>query len=225
MVRFLGVAILSAASCATALAADPVAKAGGVAITLPGPTKDFVEAGDKLRTTFFELLVPATNRLITAYVPLSHAADVGTGKIQGTLDIYGIIEVARQAEYTDCTPEIFEGVRQGLDSSKNFDSHVSTVEQELNSRLKTLSTKQIEIGKPAMLGTIFKKQNAAAIAMLMAFKQENRSVTMAAGIGLVRVRQRLLFTYLYRKYESADSVTWLRKSLEIWDDAILAKNK
>jgi hypothetical protein len=38
--------------------------------------------------------------------------------------------------------------------------------------------------------------------MLAAVKQENRSDTMAMGIGELRVKQRLVFAYLYRKYES-----------------------
>lgn len=224
MNRYFCAALLALISCCSAIAADPQSKVGGTVLTLPAPGGDFLEAGDKLRTTFFELLVPATNRLITAYIPLSHSADVGTGKIQGTLDVYGIIEVARQAEYSDISPELFEGVRKGFDTA-NIGALTGNVEQELNSRLKAISAKQIEVGKPEMLGTIFKKTDAAGVAMLMAYKQETRTVNMAMGIGLVRAKQRLLFTYLYRKYDGAESVNWLRKNLEAWDDAILARNK
>jgi len=40
-----------------------------ILLALPALAADFAEAGDKLRSTFFELLVPSTNRLLTAYVP------------------------------------------------------------------------------------------------------------------------------------------------------------
>jgi len=61
--------------------------------------------------------------------------------------------------------------------------------------------------------------------MLAAYKQEDRSVTMIIGTAFVRVKQRLIFVYLYRRYESPDTATLIRKELETWADAILAKNK
>jgi hypothetical protein len=92
-------------------------------------------------------------------------------------------------------------------------------------RLKSLGAGPVDVGHPEMLGGLFQKSDAAGFAMLLAFKQGERSVTMANGTAFVRVRQRLLFMYLFRKYESPDTVNWLRRNLEPWVDAILAKNK
>lgn len=75
-----------------------------------------------------------------------------------------------------------------------------------------------------MLGAIFRKKDAAGVAMLMAVKTGDASITMAAVIGVLRVRERFPFLYLYRKYESPDTVEWARKTAEAWADAILAKN-
>ena len=61
--------------------------------------------------------------------------------------------------------------------------------------------------------------------MLMAFKQGDRSVTMVCGVSAVRVKQRVIFAYLYHKYESQDSVSWLHKNAMAWVDSILARNK
>ena len=44
------------------------------------------------------------------------------------------------------------------------------------------------------------------------------------GIAVLRVKERLIFAYLYRKYESAETVTLLRGQLERWADAILLAN-
>ena len=67
------------AACLPSVGADLELKAGGIALTLPGPANDFVEAGDKLRSTFFELMVPS-NRLVSAYLPAQTLAELNTAK-------------------------------------------------------------------------------------------------------------------------------------------------
>lgn len=217
--------LLLLAACLTAIAADPKVRAGGIELTLPGPGSDFAEAGDKLRTTFFELLAPSNNRLLTAYVQEKTLANVNAGKPL-VLDIYSMVEVPRRAEYTDVTPQAFEQVLKGMEPSMGkFELKAGYFQREMNARLKSLGTGPIEIGHPEMLGGIFRKDNAAGYAMLLAVKQgDDRSNTMAGGMAVIRIRQRLVFAYLYRKYESPDTVSWVSKNLEVWCDAILAKN-
>jgi hypothetical protein len=220
-------AMLLLAACFPAAAADPEFKAGGVALILPGPSADFMEVGDKLRTTLFELLAPASNRLLSAYAPSRSITALNNGKGLGALDIYAMVEVARQSEYTNVTPQDFAEAMKGMESSmgKLDAKTLENVEQELSVRLKSVGAASVEVGRPQMLGGLLKKPDAAGFAMLVAYKQGDRSVTMANGIAFVRVRQRLIFAYLFRKYESPDTVIWLRKNLEPWVDAILAKNK
>jgi len=211
----------------TASAPDPEVKAGGVMLTLPGPARDFAEVGDRLRTTVFELFAPAANRLLTAYLPARYLGDSNGGKAVSSFDVSAMVEVPRQAEYIACKPQNFAELLKGLESTMGkFDAdHVEQVENELNIRMKSLGTKPIEMGHPEMLGGIFQKTDASGYAMLMALKQEDRSVTMACGFAVLRVRERVLFAYLYRKYESPDTVRSLRKDTETWADLILAKNK
>jgi hypothetical protein len=52
-----------------------------------------------------------------------------------------------------------------------------------------------------------------------------RSVTMACGFAVLRVKERVSFAYLYHNYESPDTVRSLRKDTETWADLILAKNR
>jgi hypothetical protein len=204
------------AACLSAVGADPEVKAGGIVLTLPAPANDFADAGDKLRTTFFELLVPSNNRLLSAYVPAKTRMEASGGKMPPGLDAYAMVEVSRQAEYTDCTPQAFEQVLKSVEPSmgKLDAKKIGELEQELNIHLKSLSKRPIQVGHPEMLGAIFHKSNAAGFAMLMAVKEDDRSDTMAGGIALLRVKQRLIFAYLYRKYESPDTVSWLGKNLE-----------
>ncbi len=219
------VSLLLFGVCFTVIAADPKVSAGGVELTLPGPGSDFAEAGDKLRTTFFELLAPSSNRLLSAYLPEKTLATLNAGKSLD-LDIYSMVEVPRRAEYSDVTPQAFEEVLKGMETSMGkFDSNVGDLQQEMNLRLKSLGVKPIEIGHPEMLGGIFRKSDAGGFAMLVAVKQaDDRSATMAGGMAVLRVRQRLIFAYLYRKYESPETISWVHKTLEAWCDGILAKN-
>jgi len=193
---------------------------------IPGPTKDFEEVGDKLRTTVFEVLAPASNRLLSAYLPSVTLRDLA-GKAANGMDIYGMVEVPRQAEYQNCTPEAFEQVLKSVEPAlgRLETDKFRQIEQEMQSRLKLLDVRQIEMSPPQMLGGIFKKDNAAGFAMLMNYKLGDHSVAMAGGTGILRVKNRLLFVYLFQKYESPDTVAQLRQGLEVWVDSILASNK
>ena len=222
----LWLALLLLATSLPVFGADPEVKAGGVVLTLPAPAGDFAESGDKLRTTFFEPLVPSTNRLLDAYLPAQTLAAVNAGKAPGTLDMYAMVEVARRTEYAECTPQAFEQVVKGAEPSMGtfVQNQAGDLADELNIRLKSLGAKPLEIGRVEMLGGLFKKPDAFGFALLTAYKQGDRSVTMASGMAVLRVRQRLIFAYLFRKYESPDTISWLHRNLEAWADAILAKN-
>jgi hypothetical protein len=173
------------------------------------------------------LLAPSTNRLLTAYLPPEAFAKLNAGKLTVGLELYGLVEVLRQAEYVDCTPAAFQELSKNVGTSlgKVAADKMGDVQEEMAVRLKALGAKPIEIGKPEMLGGIFEKTDAFGYAMLSAYKQEERSVTMIVGMAFLRVKQRLIFVYLYRRYESSDSATLIRRELETWADAILAKNK
>ena len=225
--RFTAVALLLLCTPITAaIAADPEVKAGGVPLVLPAPPGDFVEVGDKLRSMFFELLVPSRNRLLTAYAPPSKIDTIG--KVNGPgLDWYGMVEVPRQAEYTDVTPDVFEQVVKAFDTSLGAEAaeHTGDTMAEINLRLKQVGGKPIKAGHPEMLGGLFREADAAGYGMLTAYQQEEKTYTMATGMAAVRVKQRLLFAYIFRKYESPETVALVRKDLGSWVDSILGRNK
>lgn len=211
----------------TAAGANPQVKAGGVTFDLPSPADGFVEVGDRLRTTVFDLFAPSNNRLLTAYVPALTLDKLNAGMTTGDLDAYGMIEVSRQAEYAELTTQAFQKLLESMGPAlgKLAAQKIGDVTEEINIRLKSLGNKPIEVGHPEMLGQLFEKTDASGFAMLMAVKADEHSDTMATGFAVLRVKNRLLFAYLYRKYESAETVNLLRKNLDSWTDAILASNK
>jgi len=220
----LAVLCLLAAAAFAQPPAAPEVKAGGVALTLPAPADDFVEAGDRLRTTFFELMVPSANRLLAAYVP--SAALTGSQPKAG-FDVYAMVQVPRQAEYGELTADAFVEVKQSVGSAMgNFGSDkVAPFEEELNLRLKAAGAKPLEIGRPEMLGAAFDKSDSVGYLMLIAVKSGDTTKKMVGGLAALRLKQRLVFAYFYRPYESEDSVLSAKKSLESWTGALLARNQ
>jgi hypothetical protein len=216
----------NAANTANAM---PQAKCGGVELSLPGPEGDFIEAGDRLRTGLFELLTPSTNRLLTAYVPAKVQQELLSGKASGGLGVYAMVQVSRQAEYADVTPQDFE---QGVNTiASSMGSIAETVKDnvtdEINVRLKQFGGKSIATDRPEILGVVFRKVDAMGVAMLMGVKEAGAvdNVTMASTFAILRVKQRAVFAYIYQRYDSPETVKSLGKMLEVWTDRIVSANK
>ena len=77
---------------------------------------------------------------------------------------------------------------------------------------------------PVQLGRLFSKRDAYGIGMIMPLSMGGINMKMGMGIALMRVKQRLLFVYLYAEYKNEDTVKWLRKTTDDWADAILKAN-
>jgi len=223
--------VLFPGACLYAEAADTEVRAGGIALTLPAPSSDFRESGDKLRTTVFELIVPSVNRLVSAWAPPQELAKLREGKASGGLDAYAMVEVLRQLEYDDCTPEAFQQLLKSAGAStgelvgKAMEDMGKGATEEMNARLKSLGQRSIEMNHPENPGALFQRTDAYGFAALTTYKQGDRSVTMATVTAVIRVRQRVLFAYIFRKYESPDTVISIGKDLEVWADGILMRKK
>ncbi len=204
-------------------AADLKVRAGGLDLTLPLP-ENFEDVGEKYRTTLFELMVPSSNRLVAALAPPAEIAKMNEGKASGGLDAYAMIQAPRQMEYADCTPEAFQQVLKSVGAPIG-EVVREQISDEMNVRLKSLGQGSIDVGGTKDLGAVFRKTDAYGSVTLTKYSQGERSGTMAAGTALIRVRQRVIFAYIFRRYESPETVLSIGKSLEAWTDLILAKNR
>lgn len=207
----------------------PKVKAGGIDLLLPSPDGDFTEVGDRLRTTVFDLLTPSTNRLLTAYLSHQIKENLLSGNTKGGLGTYAMVEIPRGAEYTDVGQKDFEDALKTVANSMGVavDKAFSTTTDEINARMKELGGKPISVDRPEMMGTVFRKPDAFAWAMLMGVKggDSASATTMAGVIAMIRIKQRVLFTYLYRKYDSPEVLDSLGKSTEAWVSRILSANQ
>jgi hypothetical protein len=213
---------------ATAKATDvPSYKAGGTPIAIPPPASNLVETGEDNRAVM-EVFVPDQNRLLAAFVLPGDLPRLKSGG-DDIFSKYSLVEVPRQGESMDLSAKDFKDLADsvGQQFSAVLDSSTKDVEEELNRRMKTLNLDdpKISFDKPVQLGSFFSKQDAYGLGMIMPVSSKGSTTTMVGGIILLRVKNRMLFAYLYATYKDQETVRWVRKTSEGWADAILAANK
>jgi hypothetical protein len=206
----------------------PTVKAGGTPIAIPPPTTEMSEVGYDNRE-FMEVFVAPNNRLIAAFVLTNDLPKLTSGSDNLMMSRYAMVQVPRRGEYMDCGASDFKEVTDGAkeEFGNIMSSSMAEAEEEFNRRMKSLDLEEatVSLGKPIQLGCLFSKQDAYGFGMIMPLSMGGENMKMGMGGALMRVKQRLLFVYLYSEYKDEDTVKWLRKTTEAWADAILKANK
>jgi len=203
-------------------------KAGGIAVAIPSPATNMTDVGFGNRK-FMEVFVPPDNRLIAGFLLTNDLPKLGKTSDGSILSKYAIVEVARHMEYMDCSSSDFGKLTAAM--KKQFGDVVNSttkkVEEEFNRRMKSLDLNKltVKLEKPVQLGCLFSKQDAYGFGMIMFVSSGGTATKMGVGSALVRVKQRVLFLYLYAEYKNEDTVKWLRRATEDWADAVLKANK
>jgi hypothetical protein len=223
--------LLLCALCASAsslYAADCSTVAGGVPVIIPPPDKEFVEVGSDKRD-FFEYMAPSTNRLLCAFVPADFLPRL-RGPASG-MGRYMLVELSRKLDEknTEVTSASFEqivlGMKQQFADSSTLDRTAQTTSEEISRKLKQLDqSKDVSIGKPAALGTLFQISDAYAFAMLASVSSAGVTVRAINATVLLRVRDRLIFAYIYGSADDENSLKWIEKTAEQWANEILTAN-
>jgi hypothetical protein len=204
-----------------------VYRAGALSFVLPAPTPELVEAGSDFRV-LLEPFAPATNRLIAAFIPPDQMSVLQAGNIPQP-QRYALVEVMRVAEFRDIDSERFKQVAEGVGRQFGVDSDLSlkSGEEELNRNLKSLgSTNPITLDKPIPLGTFFSKPDACGFGIITpASSTKDGPLKMTTAVNVMRLHNRLIFTYLYAVYKDESTLAWLKTADKQWVDAILKANK
>ncbi len=214
-----------AAQTQTALPPDSAFRVGLKTITIPSPSPDLAETGPDYRV-LLQTLVPTNNRLVAGFLTSDDLTNIRT-KPSTSLSRYALVEAPRRAEWADITPDIFKQIDSTLTTQFEATANgFKDQEDEINRRLKALGQdKTVTIDKPLMLGAFFSKPDASGYGEILPIKFNDASKKVAVGVTFLRVRQRILFLYLYTLYTDEDSVKWVRTTSEQWADAVLAANK
>ena len=208
---------------------------GGVAVVVPTPWQDMVELGAD-RRGFMDQFVPPTNRLIAGFVNADDASKVGSGVVKAPPRI-AMMSVSREYESTEIREDGFKMIVDNV--RKQFDvtaeGYANENEEEFNRRMTALNLDNIKItvGKPISLGCLFSTPNSAGFGTILQVSATNseekptkdHSMQKSLSVLFVRVKNRVLFGYIFADYEGPETVKWLRRVSQDWSDAILAANQ
>ena len=206
---------------------DCLATIAGVSVAIPTPEKSFTEVGSEKRDSF-EFMVPSRNRLLCAFVLtdyLPHLKNPATG-----VDRYMVVEVSRYIDEKnpEITTAIFEQViavaKQEVGDTSKLNNTAHATAEEINNKLKAVqNSKDISIDKLIPLGTIFQTTDAYGFLIDGVVSSGGTATRIIGGANLIRVRNRLIFAYVYGS-EAESSLKWVQTTSEEWTRKILAAN-
>ncbi len=206
---------------------SPMYRAGGLSFAIPAPNADLIETGSDYRV-LLEPYAPNSNRLIAAFVPPGDLTALQAGKAPLSKQ-YAMVEIPRTAEFVNVNDELFKQIRQSLSQQfeGNLEANVKKGEGEVNQKEKAITGKEgdVKIDKPTQLGRFFTKPNADAYGMILPVSENGITLQRAMSLAIIKVNNRVLFTYLYIDYKDEDTIKQLRATVEQWTDAILGANK
>ena len=212
------------------------ARLGDKVINLPVPT-GFEEVNQKFEymKTRFEATEAPANEVLAGYLPVSDCELLRRGEAP-LLTYYAKISVLRVAKETDISPEIYQQVVDSVrkNATKILDPDGPEM-KELTRRVEKKLTEvnsaetKFDFSKPQNLGTFDVRENVFGMVMLITLDAEiagkKKTTPMLSGTSILRTKERMLFVYTYRKYESKADLEILKELAKQWNDSILAANK
>lgn len=209
----------------SALAAEtafPV-QAGGTEIIIPIPDQ-YVEVGDEHR--FFPDEAP--NRLLAWFVKLEDMKKFSSDNKE-ILNRYMQIQISKGAENRTISASDFSKVAASVSKQQNADYAKSM--QEVNRILKKLAMAskdipEVEISHPKSLGTFLKTDRAVGFLMLMSVssKEQEKPIPVLCGGTIMRVREKLIFAYVYAEAHDKDAMQWVKSTSRQWAESIIKVN-
>lgn len=201
---------------------DPQVQIGAVAIALPNPPGDLVPVDDNAKSLNFDWMVRPNARLLAAYMEPKQFASINV--VHGRMSPNAMVQSLKGAEHMDLDPDDFVTIASS--ASEGLDKRdVQEMQAKMERRQKEKDGNSVIVDKPQMLGTIFRKTDEFGMIQLIQFKDDGQTLTTIMGTALLRIKQRLVCLYVYRTYQSKDSLEWVKRNLEAWSDAIIAHNR
>jgi hypothetical protein len=204
-----------------------------IVIPVPMGFEDAASQFESVRTRFATTEAPG-NDMLTVHLPHEHCDKLREGE-QAAFNFYTKVSVAKRLRDIDYSSEQFADLISTFrkDSaiildpkSPNFKATVENV----NKALTTINKQdtRVDFSQPLNLGEFDTRPNVYSIMLLINLKTQNRdgetNTFLAGGLSYVRIKQRLVFVYTYRKYDSAADVQILRDFTREWMGQILAAN-
>jgi hypothetical protein len=208
---------------------------GNQATRIPAP-EGFEEAASKFEVIKdqFTRTEAAENDMLAVHLPHADCERLRAGEF-GPFHFNTKVSVRRAIRDLNYSAERFTSLVATFrkNGTQLLDVNSPTMKsaiRRLDNTLSELSKQETEVdlGQPVNLGEFDTRPNVYSVMLLLNFKTksgENEvSVPIVGGLSYVRVGQRLIYVYTYRKFTSAADVEVLRDFTKKWIRQILAAN-
>jgi len=205
---------------------------GARTVVIPPPA-GFAEAFTQ--SEYISQVLTATespaNEVLTAHVPVEDLNRLKRGEQVG-FDFYTKVSVLKavkteemsEAEFSRLVARIEPAFSQMLDiNSPNMKSAVRNLRDGLSSVAG--QDVQVDLEQPQNLGFFEKTKDVYSAMLLMVLKGPGGKLPLLAGLSFLRVNNRLLFVYTYRKFTSEKDAEVLRDFTREWVRRIIAANR
>ena len=209
---------------------------GAQVLTIPAPA-GFEEAAsqfEKIKTHFSSTEDPG-NDMLAVYLQSADCEKLRAGEF-GPLSFYTKVSIRRGVRELDYSTERFAQLvaafRQNGAQILDVNGPVMKAATErLDKSLTELNEQetQVDLGQPVNLGEFDTRPNVYSVMLLLNIRTTTgdgeASVPILGGLSYIRVKQRLVYVYTYRKYKSKADAGILRAFTTEWINQILAANR
>jgi hypothetical protein len=208
---------------------------GNQATRIPAPT-GFEEAASQFEKIkhHFTLTEAPDNDMLAVHLPRADCEKLRAGEF-GPFDFYTKVSIRRAIRDEAYSAEHFANLIATFRQSGGqiLDINGPTMKgvvERLDKSLTELSQQstEIDLSQPVNLGEFDTRPNVYSVMLLMNFKtkigDETANVPVLGGLSYVRIKQRLVYVYTYRKYKAGADVQILRDFTKTWIGQILAAN-
>jgi hypothetical protein len=202
---------------------------------IPAPV-GFEEAAsqfEKIKSYFTSTEDPG-NDVLAVHLPQADCQKLRAGAF-GPFNFYSKISIRKANREVDYSADRFAGLVGEFRKSgaKYLDVNGPLMKAAVArlgkgaSELNQAKT-QVDFSQPVNLGEFDTRPNVYSVMLLLNVKTQSadgeQSVPILGGLSYVRVGQRLVYIYTYRKFESQNDVAMLRDFTKSWIAQILAAN-
>ena len=162
-----------------------------------------------------ETMTPPSNRLLAIFVSEDDLGRIMKGEVP-KFGRYMLLQVFRELENTNISNGQFRQLVAQIKAQQN----TLPKEYELSQKMK--------IGEHVPLGVFFEQSNAIGFASLVKYQAEAEGekldYVVAGGTSFIRVKQKVLYAYVYGTYENQDDLNWVRSKSREWVNSLLTFN-
>jgi hypothetical protein len=229
--------VISSFAVAQAPKAKPATfQLGAQVLTIPAPA-GFEEAASQFEQikTQFTLTEAPDNDMLAIYLPGADCEKLRAGE-PAPLNFYTKVSIrrgVREQDYsTDRFAQLVAAFRQNGTQILDVNGPVMKAATErLDKSLTELNKQetQVDLGQPVNLGEFDTRPDVYSVMLLLNLTTTTAdgqaSVPILGGLSYIRVKQRLVYVYTYRRYESKADAAILRVFTTEWISKILAANR